>query len=116
MAAGLRPCCRYVAAWSANHRPIGDVRCGLTLGKPSNPKRWNSGFAFLSTPERFERQVLDKPESVETLLNVLATYWMWEYFKSVRDIRVCDAIALHFYLDPRVLGMSGETPYAICLR
>lgn len=47
----------------------------------------------------------------QLLARILADEWTWRRFKLQTQFTVLTALALHHYLDPDLLGVTGENPY-----
>jgi hypothetical protein len=48
----------------------------------------------------------------ELLARLIATAWTWQRFKTLKCFTVLEALALHHYLEPWLLGFGREQPYA----
>lgn len=73
---------------------------------------WNSGLTLLLS--HFDGGTPLRPgEPIDFLRLVHSNAWTEERFKHAKSIRVCEALALHHYLDPDVLGLSRGAPYKV---
>jgi hypothetical protein len=79
----------------------------------ARPRRVNEGsglFNLLSDPPG-ARKVPATQLRGALRDRIYADELTWQYYRRLKQLRVCDALALHFHLDPGLLRMHGPQPY-----
>jgi hypothetical protein len=71
---------------------------------------WHSGLNYILKPDR-EPEDLLQPLRGGLQYRIFADLLTWDFYRQANEVRVCDGLALHHYLDPDLLRMRGPDPY-----